>query len=123
MSSRAANAYQRVHLESASPARILDEVLVKAVRRVHEARELIQAGDVAGKARAVGQALELVVMLAGALDRTAAPELCVNLAGLYAFGQRSLIEASARMDTAPLDEVERILTTLQAAFREAAVAA
>jgi flagellar biosynthetic protein FliS len=105
---------------SASPSRVLDEVLARLLVDVYEARARILAADAAGKAKAVGHALALVDALTAALDHAAAPELCANLERLYDYVRSLLLGASARMDATPLAEAERQIIQLQAAFSQAA---
>lgn len=119
----AANAYRRVHLESASPARLLDELFVRLLADLDEARRAIGAGDVAAKGVAVTHGLAILAELRAALDPEAAPELCQNLGRLYDFATERLTEANVRIQASPLIEARRVLAVLRDAFGQAAGAA
>lgn len=120
MYAHAANAYRRVHLESASPARLLDELYVRLLADVDDARRAIGSGDVAAKGAAVGHALSILSELRAALDAETAPELCQNLTRLYDYAGERLTEANVRMQAAPLHEARRVLAVLRDAFSQAA---
>jgi flagellar biosynthetic protein FliS len=115
--SRAADKYQRVYLESACPARLLDELFGRLLRDLGEAKQRILLGDAAGKGAALGHALAILETLQGSLDMLAAPEVCLNLNRLYAYAGRRLLEASSGMDPVALGEVERIVRMLSETFR------
>jgi flagellar biosynthetic protein FliS len=120
MSQRAAIAYRRVYLESASPARTLDELYGRLLQDCRDARGAIGAGNVSEKARHIGHGLAIIQELEAALDRGQAPELCGRLAELYRFGKHALLDASLKMDATPIAPFEKIVTGLRGAFRKAA---
>lgn len=123
MSIRAANAYRRVYVESASPTRVLDELL----RGLHE--DLVHAGvhiterDAAGKGPRISRALAILGELRAALDPTPAPALVANLARLYDWMTEQLRVCSARMDPKPLAVMATIVNDLRDSFQAAARAA
>ena len=120
MYNRAANAYRKVWADSAPPTRILDELYGAIIDDCHLAAAEIRAGNVAAKCRVIGRALAIVAELENALDHRAAPELTKNLAALYAFVRTQLFNANVNRDSAPLANVERIITPLREAFQQAA---
>jgi flagellar protein FliS len=120
MSSRAANAYRRVYVESASPARVLDELLRGLHDDLVDARARIAAGDPAGKGKRLGRALAILGELRGALDAQVAPELCANLARLYDWMIDEINVASVKMDAQRLVAVATIVGDLRESFQTAA---
>ena len=82
MYARAASAYKKVSVESASPTRVLDELFIRLRLDLRIAGEGLQSGDVAARCRALSQALQLVGALESGLDASVAPELCKNLLSL-----------------------------------------
>ncbi len=122
MVNRYAQAYRRVYFESAAPTRILDETYARLLRDCEDAGRCIKAGDIEGKAFAINHAIDLVCALLAALDRETAPELATNLVRLYDFVRSRLLDASIRLDPAPLAEASQIVTTLRDAFAKAAEA-
>ena len=119
MSARALRAYKTVSVESASPAKVLDELLGRLLRDTREARDAIVASDILGRAKAVDHALAIVGELAAAVDHDAAPELGDNLTRLWDFVGTQLSLATVNNDAAPLAEVEHIVETLRTSFAEA----
>ncbi len=118
MNARAAQLYRQVQLET-SPARLLDGLYTRLLRELAATHQAIGARDLRRKAQSVDTILVIVGELLNALDRDASPELCDHLEGLYGFIRRQVLEASSKLDPAPLDAAERIVETLRASFREA----
>jgi flagellar secretion chaperone FliS len=113
---RALRSYRTVSVESASPARLLDELLNRLLRDCASARDCILAKDIAGKGQHIGHGLAIVGELIAALDFSVAPDLCAQLASLYQFVIDRLSDANVRRDVAPLAEAEKIIKTLREAF-------
>lgn len=118
MNARAAQLYRQVQLET-SPARLLDGLYTRLLRELAATHQAIGVRDLRRKAQSVDTILVIVGELLNALDREASPELCDHLEGLYGFIRRQVLEASTKLDPAPLDAAERIVETLRASFREA----
>lgn len=116
MYARAANRYRRVAVESAPPARLLDELLVCLLGDLERAGRAIAARDLAEKGRLLGHAIAIVDELAFSLDHDAAPALCANLAALYDFVRGRITDANLRVEGAPLAEAGRVLEVLRHAF-------
>lgn len=117
--SRAAALYKTVDLESAPKHRIVERLFERFARDMEQARAALAAKDINGKAAALDHALRIVAELDASLDHASAPELCQNLAGLYAFVTRCLVDANATLQVAGLEDAARIMRTLDEAFREA----
>ena len=120
MYARAVRSYQKVHLESASPARLLDELYERLLRDLAGAAEAIGARDAAKKGETINHALAIVNELRRALDHRAAPELTAQLEGLYGFMVARLTRANVAWDGTALAEVPPLVVTLRDAFRAAA---
>lgn len=123
MSIRAANAYRRVYVESATPSRVLDELLRGLHEDVVEARARIAAGDAAGKGKRLGRALAILGELRAALDPEVAPQLVANLARLYDWMVDQINAASVNLDPKPLVVIATIVADLRDSFQAAARAA
>ena len=120
MYARAARSYQNVFLESASPAKLLDELYERLLRDIRDAAQAMMSGDVVKKGECISHALAIVTELAGALDHHKAPELCARLFGLYDFVTHRLTKANIHNDPKWLTEAQPVIVTLRDAFREAA---
>ena len=119
MYARAASAYKKVSVESASPARVLDELFQRLRRDFRIARESLEKGEVAPRCNALAHALKLVGALEASLDRDVAPELCDGLTGLYAFVREQIVEANRKAATGPLAAADEIVAEIHQAFRDA----
>jgi flagellar biosynthetic protein FliS len=115
---RAAATYKRTHIAS-SPARILEALLDRLLDDVGEARAAAEIGDVPRKHAAITHALRILAELTSALDHRTAPELCHNLASLYAFAEERLVLGGARMDPTLIDDAQDVVATIRTAFAEA----
>ena len=119
MNLRAANTYKKVDLESAPKDQILERLLDRCVADLSVARQAITDGRIEAKANALGHAAQIIVELEAALDHRAAPELCANLARLYAFANERITLANRTLQTTPLDDAMQVISAIAAAFREA----
>jgi flagellar secretion chaperone FliS len=117
--SRAAAVYRTVDLESAPKHRIVERLFERFARDVDQARAALVAKDIKGKALAIDHALRIVSELDASLDHAVAPELCMNLAALYAFVTRRLVDANTTLAVAGLDDAARIMANLDDTFRQA----
>src|SRR5258708_21683827 len=119
MNARGSRAYKSVSLNTAQPTRVLDELFARLLMDMSEAAALIDAKEPGGKGRVINHALDIVAELANALDHKAAPEVCANLTRLYDFVRERLVTANRKMETKPINEASRVVTTLREAFQQA----
>jgi flagellar biosynthetic protein FliS len=117
MHARALNQYKRVYVESASPIRILDELLCRCVRDLEQASSFTTQKNILKKRELVDHALAIVTELIAALDYTTSPELCKNLERLYVYARERIVQSSAEMTTRGFEEAASILSTLRDSFR------
>jgi flagellar biosynthetic protein FliS len=118
--SRAARAYARTALQSASKPQMLDELYNRLLRDCADARAAIAERRIEDKARAISHGLDIVTQLAAALDHEREPKLCAQLAQLYQVISGRLLEGGMRMEPSPIEIAERHITTLRTAFQKAA---
>jgi len=83
---------------------------------LREAQRCMAAGDLPGKARATGKAVEIVVELNAALDRQHGGALAGRLGPIYAYLLGRLQEASFRQQAEPLAEAEKVVAVLLEAW-------
>ncbi len=117
---RATNAYKAVDLNSAPKQEILCRLFDRFQADLDLAQRAIAAKNIFDKGKYIDHALRIVLELEAALDHEKAPEMCANLANLYAFVTERLYAASMKLDTKPLLEATKVMTEIGAAFREAA---
>ncbi len=82
-----------------------------------QARHAIETGDLATKGGTIGRAMRLIDEgLKAALEPQADDALARNLESLYEHMVARLLQANLRSDTAPLEEVGRLLGELRSAW-------
>jgi len=119
MYARAASAYKKVSVESASPARVLDELFQRLRLDFRLAKEAMAAEQIAPRCNALSHALKLVNALEASLDRDVAPDLCEGLVNLYTFVCEQIYLANSKVIPEPLDAADEIVAQIHQAFLDA----
>ncbi len=118
----AAASYHQVGVESGvSGARPIDLVVMVyegAIEAIGRAATEMRGGDIEAKNRTITRAIRIIDEgLRAPLDLRAG-EIASNLADLYDYMTRRLLQGSARNDAALLDEVRGLLLELKSAWDE-----
>jgi len=100
-------------IESASPHRIIQMLMIGALEKVSIAKGHIERGDVAGKGEAIGGAMSIVDGLRASLDKSVEGDLVQNLDALYEYMGMRLLEANLHNDVAILDEISGLLLEIK----------
>lgn len=113
-----AQAYRQMSVDTdalaASPHQLIVMLFDGALRATDTARAQMQAGDIEGKGRSISKAIEIVGSgLAASLDLKAGGELATNLASLYDYVIRQLVDANLHNDAGMLDEAHRLLAQMR----------
>lgn len=115
------NGYQ-TYLEneilSASPMRLIQLMYGAALDSIAAARRALREGEIHGRSRAINKAIRIVTELSRCLNREASAELGENLAKIYGYVIRLLVESNVKQTEAPLAEAERLLITLADAWNQ-----
>ena len=117
-----AASYHRVGVESgvcgARPIDLVIMVYEGAIEAIGRAATEMRAGDIEAKNRTITRAIRIIDEgLRAPLDLRAG-EIAGNLADLYDYMTRRLLQGSARNDAAMLDEVRGLLLELKSAWDE-----
>ena len=102
---------------SASPLKLIEMLYAAALDSIAAARRHVRQRDIPARTRAINKALQIVAELSRCLNREAGGEMSRNLAGLYAYVLRLLIQANIEQREAPLIEAESLLSTLGQAWK------
>lgn len=110
VSSRAANAYRQVGVQSgvdsASPHRLIQLLFEGLLQNLHAARGAMQRGEIETKGHHLGKAVRILEEgLKGGLNRTQGGELALNLWALYDYCIQRLTLANLRNDMTAIEEV------------------
>ena len=120
MYSRAAKAYKKTELNSASKAYILDRLYERMVLDFDDAYSAIEKEDISGRNEAIHHASRIITELKAALDFSVARELCENLNSLYTFVEDCLTAATQETNPKALKDAKSVIESLRTSFAEAA---
>lgn len=113
-------AYRQTQAQTAAPGELIVMLYQGAVRFVARGIEGIESSDVEVAHTYLLKAQAIVSELYGSLDLERGGDVARNLAGIYEFMNRRLVDANLRKDAAPAREVEGLLRDLLPAWEAAA---
>jgi flagellar protein FliS len=114
-----ARQYVENDLLDKSPVELIRLLYAKAIEKLQLAARHTRASDVRERNACLARVMEIVAELQGALNLEAGGELAVQLAALYDYVQRQLIEAAAEpAAVAQLEEVRVLLVNLHEGWRD-----
>jgi flagellar secretion chaperone FliS len=119
---RAAATYQQVQVNSRSPMELVVMLYDGAIDSLSRAADAVRRRDLPAKRDHLARALAIVGQLQSTLDMDAGGEIAGNLDRLYTYLSGRILDASARLDAAPLDEASRLLVTLREGWAHIATA-
>jgi flagellar secretion chaperone FliS len=102
---------------AATPLQLIQMLYGAALDSIAAARRHLRLGDIRARSRAISKALRIVTELSACLRREPGGELSRNLAGVYGYVLRLLIEANIKQIESPLTEAEGLLSTLAEAWK------
>lgn len=113
--------YLETEVFSADPVKLVCMLYRGAIDAVRAARRHLQEKDIRQRSRNIMKAYGILQELSRSLDPQY--EISGNLGGLYTYMQKQLLEANGKQMEAPLEEVERLLSTLLEGWNAAVAAA
>ncbi len=119
---RAAAAYRVTQVESRSQLELVVLLYDGLVRFLTEGRDAIARRDLYAKRTAIARGLAILGHLQSTVDREKGGEIAKQLAPLYAYISRRIVDANVKMDVEPLDEALRLIAPLREAWTEIAAA-
>ena len=115
-----ATLYQDINSRStvaeASPHRLIQMLLERALARIAAACGHMERAEVAQKGAHISGALAIIDGLQSALNPEAGGEIAANLGALYDYMGRRLVEGNARDDVEALKEVSSLLHEIKEAW-------
>ena len=111
--------YRQTQAQTATPGELIVMLYQGAARFVARGIEGIESGNVEVAHWHLVKAQAVIAELHGSLDAERGGEIARNLADIYAFMNRRLVDANLRKDIAPAREVERLLRELLPAWEQA----
>src|SRR5258706_7744918 len=110
--------YLENEIMSADPMKLVRILYRAAIEATASARHHLRTGAIRERSRQISRASGILNELAQSLDHQQGGEISRTLAELYAYMQTRLMEANSRQMDAPLEEVEKLLSTLLEAWCE-----
>ncbi len=108
--------YLESRVLSADPVELIAMLYEGALGAVEQARRQMAEGKPAARAAAISKAVGILAELGSSLDHSAGGELSRQLAELYDYMQRRLLEGNFQQTDAPLEEVSGLLRGLAEAW-------
>ncbi|HTC90987.1 MAG TPA: flagellar export chaperone FliS [Bryobacteraceae bacterium] len=105
---------------AASPLKLIQMLYGAVLDSIAAARRHVRQKNISARTRSINKAIGLVTELSGCLNHEADILLCRNLAGLYGYVVRLLIEANVKQTESPLAEAEALLSPLAEAWKACA---
>lgn len=117
------SSYQKVEqdiaVESANPHQLVLLLFQGAERAIALARVHMEANNFAEKGLSISRAIDIINLgLKASLDLEAGGEIAQNLAALYDYMVRRLMNANIKNQVATLDEVSKLLGEISSAWAE-----
>ena len=116
----AAQAYQKLDTESriedASPHRLIQLMMERALSKIGLAREQLKQGLVSERGTSISDAITIINGLQASLNHKADERMSENFDALYAYMMRRLLEANLHSDDAMLREVADLLGEIKGAW-------
>ncbi len=116
----AAKEYQKLETESriedASPHRLIQLMMERALAKIGLAREQLRNGQVADRGTSISDAISIINGLQASLNHKADERMSENFDALYAYMMRRLLEANLHSDDAMLREVADLLGEIKEAW-------
>jgi flagellar protein FliS len=111
--------YQQTNKSSAqqaSPYQLVAMLFRKLLDNIATAKGAIQQKDTAKKGELISNSISIIAVLEGSLDFKKGGDISNNLAELYNFCSRKLVEANTNNDIALLDEIIKILLPIKSGW-------
>jgi flagellar protein FliS len=119
MSANPYNKYKETSVLSASREKILLMLYEAAIKFTKKAIVACEKKDIAERGLNIGKAFDIVLELNNSLNHEIAPELTKQLEQLYMFMTDQLTQANITGNAKPLNDVLKIMETLQTAWQQA----
>ncbi len=123
VSTRSAAAYKRASIEAsvdmADPHQLVNLLFEALQRAIGSAKLFMQAGDVPGKCKQIGNAISILEEgLRAPLDLEKGGEIAANLSSLYEYCANRLVLANLRSDVSILDEVASLIEPVASGWKQ-----
>ncbi len=109
--------YQETSISSIGPERMIVMLYEGVVSRLHAAREAVAAGDIPSRCTNLQKAQDIINELSLCLDHNVGGVIAANLASVYDYMNRELLEAQITGSTSHIDNALQVIDPLLEAWR------
>jgi flagellar protein FliS len=102
--------------QQASPYQLVAMLFQQLLDNIATAKGAIQQKDTAKKGELISKSISIIAVLEGSLDFEKGGDISKNLADLYNFCSRKLVEANTNNDDVLLDEIIKILLPIKSGW-------
>jgi flagellar protein FliS len=113
------NGYQAIEVDSMSPARSIVFLYGHLLGQLNQAKHHLAERNHEARSRNLNKARDVVNELLVSLNRADGGEIAENLAALYAFFLKELIQIDLHQDAGRLDRLQALVSSLHEAWVEA----
>ncbi len=113
------NQYRKTQVATVDRGRLIVLLYEGAISFLTKARACLGDGDIPSAASLINRAQDIIDELNASLNLEQGGDIAVNLRRLYLFMGDQLVRAKVKADPEPLEEVTRMLASLNEAWREA----
>lgn len=121
MQHKGLNAYRQTEVQSRTPLELVVMLYDGALRFLAVAHDAVVRRDIPARRDAIAKVLAIVSELQSTLDLERGGVVATDLDGLYTYITTRVMDATAKNDTAPLEDARRLLETLRNAWHAIAV--
>ncbi len=111
--------YKKTQVATVDRGRLIVLLYEGAISFLTKAKAAYEQRDIPSAANYINRAHDIIDELNASLDMERGGEIAANLRKLYLFMGELLIKAKIKADTQPIDDVIRMLSTLNEAWRQA----
>ncbi|GJM11656.1 MAG: flagellar protein FliS [Pseudohongiella sp.] len=116
----ALNEYQRVDIQSkvssSTPHSLVSMLLQGVLDKLAKASGAIERQDISERGQAISESIRIIDNLRASLDIVNGGEIANNLASLYDYMERKLVEANAQANEQILGEVVTLINEIKSAW-------
>jgi flagellar protein FliS len=111
--------YTQDNVLNCSPLGLVVALYQGAIDAIDVAVDCLSKRDIPGRTKAINKAYSIISELILSLDKEKGEDISRNLAALYTYMQSRLLEAHLKQQAAPLEEVQKLLSTILEGWKEA----
>lgn len=110
--------YRQTQVTTVDKGRLIILLYDGAIKFLNQAKDCTDCGDIPGRSSNINRALDIIAELNQSLNMSDGGEIAENLRRLYLFWSDHLIQAKMKKDCRNIDEVIRMLMSLNEAWNE-----